>query len=55
MQLLLVALHAFGSLICQFISLGFNHVWLHAGEIADQHDLLTQSSTAAVAASMQPY
>ncbi|KAK9862379.1 hypothetical protein WJX84_007181 [Apatococcus fuscideae] len=36
MQLLLAASHAFGALIRQFISLGFNRVWLHAGETAYQ-------------------
>ena len=39
MQLLLAASHAFGPLIRQFISLGFNRVWLHAGETAYQYDL----------------
>ena len=37
MQLLLAASHAFGPLIRQFISLGFNRVWLHAGEAAYQY------------------
>ena len=36
LQLLLAASHAFGPLIRQFISLGFNRVWLHAGETAYQ-------------------